>query len=204
MRQRARLGLPKGGGMRYNGGQNREIMLNQEVMTTAEAAAIQIPAGNAVILPAGSRVYVTQKLGNSITAASDLGLVRISREEAARAGIVPEEEAREESDENLSLEERVWKVLGGIYDPEIPVDIVNLGLIYSVEVVPQASGESVVNVQMTLTAPGCGMGPHLMAEAEANIAALPGVQEVNVEFVWDPPWRQEMMTEEARMQLGLI
>ena len=75
--------------MRYNGGQNREIMLNQEVMTTAEAAAIQIPAGNAVILPAGSRVYVTQKLGNSITAASDLGLVRISREEAARAGIVP-------------------------------------------------------------------------------------------------------------------
>ena len=204
MRQRARLGLPKGGGMRYNGGQNREIMLNQEVMTTAEAAAIQIPAGNAVILPAGSRVYVTQKLGNSITAASDLGLVRISREEAARAGIVPEEEAREESDENLSLEERVWKVLGGIYDPEIPVDIVNLGLIYSVEVVPQASGDSVVNVQMTLTAPGCGMGPHLMAEAEANIAALPGVQEVNVEFVWDPPWRQEMMTEEARMQLGLI
>lgn len=204
MRQRARLGLPKGGGMRYNGGQNREIMLNQEVMTTAEAAAIQIPAGNAVILPAGSRVYVTQKLGNSITAASDLGLVRISREEAARAGIVPEEEAREESDENLSLEERVWKVLGGIYDPEIPVDIVNLGLIYSVEVVPQANGESVVNVQMTLTAPGCGMGPHLMAEAEANIAALPGVQEVNVEFVWDPPWRQEMMTEEARMQLGLI
>ena len=204
MRQRARLGLPKGGGMRYNGGQNREIMLNQEVMTTAEAAAIQIPAGNAVILPAGSRVYVTQKLGNSITAASDLGLVRISREEAARAGIVPEEEAREESDENLSLEERVWKVLGGIYDPEIPVDIVNLGLIYSVEVVPQANGESVVNVQMTLTAPGCGMGPHLMAEAEANIAALPGGQEVNVEFVWDPPWRQEMMTEEARMQLGLI
>lgn len=190
--------------MRYNDGQNREIMLNQEVMTTAEAAAIQIPAGNAVILPAGSRVYVTQKLGNSITAASDLGLVRISREEAARAGIVPEEEAREESDENLSLEERVWKVLGGIYDPEIPVDIVNLGLIYSVEVVPQANGESVVNVQMTLTAPGCGMGPHLMAEAEANIAALPGVQEVNVEFVWDPPWRQEMMTEEARMQLGLI
>ena len=204
MRQRARLGLPKGGGMRYNGGQNREIMLNQEVMTTAEAAAIQIPAGNAVILPAGSRVYVTQKLGNSITAASDLGLVRISREEAARAGIVPEEEAREESDENLSLEERVWKVLGGIYDPEIPVDIVNLGLIYSVEVVPQANGESVVNVQMTLKAPGCGMGPHLMAEAEANIAALPGVEEVNVEFVWDPPWRQEMMTEEARMQLGLI
>ena len=102
------------------------------------------------------------------------------------------------------MEERVWKVLGGIYDPEIPVDIVNLGLIYSVEVVPQANGESVVNVQMTLTAPGCGMGPHLMAEAEANIAALPGVQEVNVEFVWDPPWRQEMMTEEARMQLGLI
>lgn len=179
-------------------------MLNQEVITETETAAIQIPSGNAVILPEGSRLYITQMLGNSITAASDLGLVRISREEAIRAALLPPEDGKAEDDANLTLEERVWKVLGGIYDPEIPVDIVNLGLVYGVEVIPQKEGKSHVNVQMTLTAPGCGMGPHLMAEAEADIASLEGVSEVNVEFVWDPPWNQDMMTEEARMQLGLI
>lgn len=179
-------------------------MLNQEVITEAETAAIQIPAGNAVILPEGSRIYITQMLGNSITAATDIGLVRISRSEAARVGIIPPEEATAESDSNLTLEERVRSVLSNIYDPEIPVDIVSLGLVYGVEVIPQENGKSYVGVQMTLTAPGCGMGPHLMAEAEAGIAALEGVGEVNIEFVWDPPWNQDMMTEEARMQLGLI
>lgn len=179
-------------------------MLNQEVITEAETAAVQIPGGNALILPEGSRIYITQMLGNSITAASDVGLVRISREEAARAGIIPPEEGTAESDGNLTIEERAWKVLGNIYDPEIPVDIVSLGLVYGLEVIPQQDGKSCVNVQMTLTAPGCGMGPHLMAEAEMGIASIDGVGEVNIEFVWDPPWNQDMMTEEARMQLGLI
>ncbi len=182
----------------------RRDMLNQEVITEAETAGIQIPGGNAVILPEGSRIYITQMLGNSLTAATDIGLVRISRAEAARAGIIPPEESVEASDENLTLEERVWNVLKNIYDPEIPVDIVNLGLIYGVEVIPQQQGGSHVNVQMTLTAPGCGMGPHMMAEAETGIAALDGVCNVDIEFVWDPPWNQDMMTEEARMQLGLI
>ena len=179
-------------------------MLNQEIITGAEVAAIQIPGGNAVILPEGSRIYITQMLGSTLTAATDIGMVRITRAEAARAGIVPHEEAAAEDSTHLSLEERVWKVLGDIYDPEIPVDIVNLGLVYSVEVIPQKDSTSCVNVQMTLTAPGCGMGPHLMAEAEAGIAALEGVSEVNVEFVWDPPWNQVMMSEEAKMQLGMI
>lgn len=179
-------------------------MLNQEVITETETAAIQIPGGNAVILPEGSRIYITQMLGNYVTAASDVGLVRISREEAARSGIIPPEEGKAESEENLSIEERAWKILGNIYDPEIPVDIVSLGLVYGLEVIPQQDGKSCVNVQMTLTAPGCGMGPHLMAEAEMGIASIDGVGEVNIEFVWDPPWNQDMMTEEARMQLGLI
>lgn len=177
--------------------------MNEEIITGAEVAAVQIPGGNAVILPEGSRIYITQMLGNSVTAATDIGMVRITRAEAARASIVPAEEKKEE-EEGLTLEERVWKTLGNIYDPEIPVDIVNLGLVYSVETIPQKDGTSCVNVRMTLTAPGCSMGPHLMAEAEAGIASLEGVGEVNVEFVWDPPWNQEMMTEEARMQLGMI
>lgn len=179
-------------------------MLNQEIITAAEVAAIQIPAGNATILPEGSRIYITQMLGSTITAATDIGMVRITRAEAARAGLVEDSAPEEDSAEPLTLEERVWKVLGDIYDPEIPVDIVNLGLVYSVEVIPQQDSTSCVNVRMTLTAPGCGMGPHLMAEAEAGIAALDGVGEVNVEFVWDPPWNQDMMSEEARMQLGML
>lgn len=179
-------------------------MLNEEIITGSEVAAIQIPGGNAVILPEGSRIYITQMLGGSVTAATDIGMVRMTRAEAERAGIVPEQEQREDAQEALTLEERVWKVLGDIYDPEIPVDIVNLGLVYSVEVIEQKDATSCVNIRMTLTAPGCGMGPHLMAEAEAGVAALEGVSEVNVEFVWDPPWNQDMMSEEARMQLGRI
>ena len=180
-------------------------MFNQEVITEAEIAGVQVPAGNTVILPEGSRIYITQMLGNSITAATDIGLVRISRHEAARAGVIPPDEPKEQEDLSaLSLEDRVWKALGNVYDPEIPVDIVNLGLVYEVEVVPRPEEGAYVHVMMTLTAPGCTMGPHIMAEAEAGIYAIEGVGEVNVEFVWDPPWSQNMMTEEARMQLGLI
>ncbi len=183
-------------------------MLNSEIVTGAEMAAVQIPGGNAVVLPEASRIYITQMLGNSITAATDIGMVRITREQAIAAGVLPPDAAASsnptDADANLTLEQRVWQTLSDIYDPEIPVDIVNLGLVYSVEVIPQADGTSCVNVRMTLTAPGCGMGPHLMAEAEANIAALPGVGEVQVEFVWDPPWNQDMMSEEAKMQLGML
>lgn len=178
--------------------------MNEEIILSSEVAAIQIPGGNAVVLPEGSRIYITQMLGNSITAATDIGMVRMTRAEGERAGIVPAAEKGEEADDSSTLEERVWKTLGDIYDPEIPVDIVNLGLIYSVEVIEQKDGTSCVNIRMTLTAPGCGMGPHLMAEAEAGVAALEGVSEVNVEFVWDPPWNQGMMSEEAKMQLGMI
>ncbi len=179
-------------------------MLNQEVILEHEAAGVQIPGGNQVTLPEGSRLYITQMLGGSLTAATDLGLVRITREEAARVGIVPEEEGEKGLPADAPLEDRVWDTLKNIYDPEIPVDIVNLGLVYGVEAIRQETGLYHVNVKMTLTAPGCGMGPHLMAEAEMRIAALDGVENVDVEFVWDPPWNQEMISEEGKMQLGLI
>lgn len=180
-------------------------MLNEEHITGTDVAAVQIPAGNTVLLPVGSRIYITQMLGNSITAATDIGMVRISKAEAARAGLIPaKEETQPQDAEDKSLEQKVWQVLSEIYDPEIPVDIVNLGLVYSVEVIEQKDKTSCVNVRMTLTAPGCGMGPHIMAEAEAGIAALEGVSEVNIEFVWDPPWNQDMMSDVARMQLGTL
>ncbi len=178
-------------------------MLNQEVIIEAEVAAIQVPGGNGLILPEGSRIYITQMLGRTITAATDMGLVRITRDEAIRASILPPEEEKEQRDTtDMTLDELIWEALRQVYDPEIPVNIVDMGLIYDVEVVDVPDEGAHVHVLMTLTAPGCGMGPHMMAEAEANIIALPGVAEVDVEFVWDPPWNQSMMTEEARMQLG--
>lgn len=179
-------------------------MLNQEVILEKEAEGVQIPGGNKVTLPEGSRLYVTQMLGGSLTAATDIGLVRFSRDEAARAGLIPPEEQGTPISSDAPLEEQVWEALKTIYDPEIPVDIVNLGLVYGVEIIPLENGLCHVHVKMTLTAPGCGMGPHLMAEAEMLIVALDGVENADVEFVWEPAWSQDMISEEGKMQLGLI
>ncbi len=179
-------------------------MLNQEIIIESDLAAVQVPGGNGLVLPEGSRIYITQMLGNTITAATDMGLVRITKDEARRAQILPPEEEKKEVDSDLPMEEQVWAALREVYDPEIPVDIVNLGLVYNLELIEIPEQGTHVNIMMTLTAPGCGMGPFIMGEAEANVAAIPGVAAVDVEFVWDPPWNQGMMSEEARMQLGYI
>ena len=157
-------------------------------------------------LPEGERVYITQILGGSYTVATDHGLARISRENADALGAGAEEPSPEAAalDENATLEERVWDTLKCVYDPEIPVDIVNLGLIYDVAVIELENGLHHVAVKMTLTAPGCGMGPHLVMEAKDRIEALEGVEAADVEMVWDPPWNQDMVSEEGRMKLGLI
>ncbi len=179
-------------------------MLNQEVILEDETAAVQIPGGNGLMLPEGSRIYITQMHSRTITAASDLGLVRITKEEAIRAKILPPDEEKpvDAETESLPLEDKVWNALREVYDPEIPVNIVDLGLIYDVEIVEVPAQGAHVHVLMTLTAPGCGMGPHIMSEAECNIYEIPDVSEVDVEFVWDPPWNEAMMSEEARMILG--
>ena len=154
----------------------------------------------------GERVYITQILGGTYTVATDYGLARISREDADALGAEPVENSPETVglDENATLEERVWDTLKCIYDPEIPVDIVDLGLIYDVTVTELENGLHHVAVKMTLTAPGCGMGPHLVMEAKDRIEALEGVEAADVDMVWDPPWNQEMVSEEGKMKLGLI
>ena len=162
-------------------------MLNQVVELKREVTAVQIPSGDVLTLPEGERVYITQILGGSYGA----GAEEPSPEAAAL-------------DENATLEERVWDTLKCVYDPEIPVDIVNLGLIYDVAVIELENGLHHVAVKMTLTAPGCGMGPHLVMEAKDRIEALEGVEAADVEMVWDPPWNQDMVSEEGRMKLGLI
>lgn len=180
--------------------------MHSEIELRREVEAIQIPSGDTVMLPAGTRVIITQSLGGSYTIATDQGLARISSKNADALGI--EKDGGGETVPVVpllgeELEKAVWEQLKSVYDPEIPVNIVDLGLVYDCAVVP-AEERTVIEVKMTLTAPGCGMGPTIAADAQGKIMALPGVDEARVELVWDPPWNQGMISEAGRMQLGMV
>lgn len=182
-------------------------MLNQTIELTREIPGVQIPSGSPLNLDKGSRVQVTQMLGSSCTVATEqYGLVRISREDCDALGVDPGalESSSSPLGENATLDERVWETLSCIYDPEIPVDIVNLGLVYDIVVTKLENGLHHILIKMTLTAPGCGMGPHMMEEAKMRAEALDGVESAEVEMIWDPPWNQHMISEEGKMKLGLI
>jgi probable FeS assembly SUF system protein SufT len=179
---------------------------NTERTLTRDCPAIQIPAGNTITLQKGQTVFITQSLGGSYTVATELGLARVTAQNADALGIevtAPEAKAADHADTAVN-EKQVWDQLKTCYDPEIPVNIVDLGLIYDCEIAPGDAKGAQVTVKMTLTAPGCGMGPVLAQEAKAKIEALPGVDEANVELVWDPPWNQAMISEAGKMQLGII
>jgi probable FeS assembly SUF system protein SufT len=180
---------------------------NTERTLTRDCPAIQIPAGNTIILHAGDTVFITQSLGGSFTVATEMGLARISAQNADALGLeVPattETPAAVAGDAAID-EKQIWDQLKTCYDPEIPVNIVDLGLVYDCQVAPSNGHGAVINVKMTLTAPGCGMGPVLAQEAKSKIEALPGVDEANVELVWDPPWNQAMISETGKMQLGIL
>jgi probable FeS assembly SUF system protein SufT len=181
--------------------------MHQEIMLTREVTAIQIPSGDTLALPAGTAVYITQRLGGTYTVATSQGLARISSQDADALGVNPEEEKKKQESaarlQDAPLEEQVWTQLKGVYDPEIPVDIVNLGLVYDCAIA-EIEGQTVVTVKMTLTAPGCGMGPVIAADAQAKIMTLDGIDDARVELVWDPAWNQEMISEEGKMKLGMI
>jgi probable FeS assembly SUF system protein SufT len=181
---------------------------NTERTLTRDCPAIQIPAGNTILLHAGDAVFITQSLGGSYTVATEMGLARISAQNADALGLeVPspaEASPAAAHPEGAVDEKRIWDQLKTCYDPEIPVNIVDLGLIYDCQIAPGNGRGAQVTVKMTLTAPGCGMGPVLAQEAKAKIEALPGVDEANVELVWDPPWNQAMISETGKMQLGII
>jgi len=168
-----------------------------------EVAAI--PYGDRIPLSAGTTVYVTQSLGGSFTAVTDMGyLVRIEGKDADAIGeAVPQAPTPEELAEK-PLEELAWDQLRSCYDPEIPVNIVDLGLVYECTATPLEAGGNRVTVKFTLTAPGCGMGDFLKRDIETKIADLPGVTETNVEVVLDPVWDQSRMSDVARLQLGLM
>ena len=167
-----------------------------------DCAATVIPAGDAVTLAAGTEVFVTQTLGGNITVRTDRGLFRIAAEDAgALAGYALQAEAAAVVAEAFS-EAAVWTALKGCFDPEIPVNIVDLGLVYDLAVEKTAGGHT-VEVKMTLTAPGCGMDPVIAEDARQKIAALPTVEAAKVHMVWDPIWSPQMISADGRKVLGL-
>lgn len=182
--------------------------MQTEIITSREVNAVQIPSGDPFLLPAGTAVIITQTLGGSYTVATQSGLARISSEDADALGIDPDEasggpSAGDELPEDASLEDHIWNQLKQVFDPEIPVDIVNLGLVYDCAL-KEEEGKTIAQVKMTLTAPGCGMGPVIAADAQARIMTIEGIDDAHVDLVWDPPWNQDMISEEGKMKLGMI
>ncbi len=179
-------------------------MDSRELTLTRDCDAVQIPSGNPIILPIGTSVIITQSLGGTYTVATQAGLARIDEKDIDALGIDPAESKSEKKAVDGSLEEAVWEQLKTVFDPEIPVNVVDLGLIYDCDVEKDAEGKTNVRVRMTLTAPGCGMGPTIAADARQKVIVLDGVDDAAVDLVWDPPWNQSMISEAGRMKLGLV
>lgn len=181
---------------------------NTEFNTTREVEAIQIPSGQKTVIPAGTPGVITQTLGGSYTIATYQGLARIAEKDLDALGIdKPAATNGEEPVERQAGpvdEKAVWDQLRQCYDPEIPVNIVDLGLVYDCKLLQNPDGGTKVEVKMTLTAPGCGMGPAIAHDAQSKILSIDGVDEADVQLVWDPPWNQNMISEAGRMKLGMI
>ncbi len=182
--------------------------MNEEIALSREVTAIQIPSGDSITLPAGTPVVITQTLGGTYTVATSAGLARISSDDTDALGVDREAQQEKAMEDkamlDASLEDQVWHQMKQVYDPEIPVDIVNLGLIYDCAIDESDSEAVKVHVKMTLTAPGCGMGPVIAADAQARIMTLDNIEEAEVEVVWEPAWNQDMISEEGKMKLGMM
>ncbi len=178
---------------------------NEPVTLERDVRAVIIPIGEAVTLREGTVGFLTQALGGSFTVYVEGTLFRIAGADADASGKEPEPPpAVPDNATDEEIEKVIWDQLKTCYDPEIPVNIVDLGLIYRCDVTALPDGERSVDVDMTLTAPGCGMGEILVQDAQEKIAIVPTVKDVKVELVFDPPWNQSMMSDEARLQTGLM
>ena len=187
--------------------------MSSEIALTREVQAIRIPSGDTITLPLGTQVVITQSLGGTYTVATEQGLARISSKDADALGIDLEAEKRKAEKaegtssnvpENASdREKEAWDMLRAVFDPEIPVNIVDLGLVYDLTLV-EADGKTSAEVKMTLTAPGCGIGPTIAADAQSKIMTVEGIDDAKVDLVWDPPWNQDMISVEGKMKLGMI
>jgi probable FeS assembly SUF system protein SufT len=181
-------------------------MVTREARTLSRDVEVAaIPYGDRLTLTAGTTVFITQALGGSYTAMTDHGyLVRIEGQDADAIGETPTKPLTAEEVAGRTTEQMAWDQLKTCFDPEIPVNIVDLGLVYKCEVAPGKNGGERVHVEFTLTAPGCGMGDFLRQDMHQKLLAIPGVEEADVEVVLDPPWDHSMMSDVARLQLGLM
>ena len=165
---------------------------------------MQIPAGATTTLSAGTPITITQTLGSSFTVSAEGGLFRIAASDADALGLdIPREDSTPTAGSDQVDEKMVWDTLRTCFDPEIPVNVVDLGLVYDMQLAKLPNGNSRVDVKMTLTAPGCGMGPAIAGDAQVKLLNLPGVDDARVEIVWDPPWHHSMISEQGRKILGL-
>lgn len=176
-------------------------MQQSMTVTQRECPARRVPTGDPVIIPAGQFITINQTLGGNYTVTWQGNMLRIDGTDADAIGQQQEViEFVDDGSGEINIDQ-VWQALDSIFDPEIPISLVELGLIYGVDVDQQAGS---VDIRMTLTAPGCGMGPVLVSDVEYRTAKVPGVKTVSVELVFDPPWTREMMSEEAQLEAGLF
>lgn len=178
---------------------------SEPITLTRDCTARLVPSGQELLVPAGTEVRITQELGGSFTVHVGGNLMRIDGRDADALGREPPaapELSEDAGDEDV--EKMIWDQMRQCYDPEIPVNIVDLGLVYSCRVEPTDSGGRRVHVDITLTAPGCGMGPVLVEDVRKGIEAVPTVEEAVVDLVFDPPWSPQRMSEAARLQTGLM
>jgi probable FeS assembly SUF system protein SufT len=174
---------------------------------TRDVEASVIPVGTKVTLQKGEPAHITQSLGGSHTVIVNGNMFRIEGKDADALGLQSVAKKPEGAKGTITLEEvekETWNQLRTCYDPEIPVNIVDLGLIYDCHIEPIGQDSYRVDVKMTLTAPGCGMGPVLQQDVQNKLLGLEAVDDVSVELVWDPPWNQSMLSESAKLQLGLM
>jgi probable FeS assembly SUF system protein SufT len=178
----------------------------EEVVTRRAVEVVQIPDGITTVLPAGTPLVIMQSLGDTFTVSAPTlgGMYRLAGEHADAIGRERPLPADAPVPDGPVDEARVWAALRTVYDPEIPVNVVELGLVYDLRVDPLPGGGSRVQVKMTLTAPGCGMGPIIADDAKRRIEGVPGVKQADVEVVFDPPWDRSMMSEAAKLELGLL
>jgi probable FeS assembly SUF system protein SufT len=177
---------------------------NEPVTLARDCDAVLIPMGEKVTLPAGTSGFITQALGGSFTLYIEGNLFRIAGADADAVGQEPiRAPAVPENASDADIETAVWEQMRTCFDPEIPINIVDLGLVYRCEIERTESGGRHVHIAMTLTAPGCGMGPILMEDVREKVEIIPTVEEADIELVFDPPWNQSMMSDEARLQTGL-
>lgn len=184
---------------------------NDELILSRDTTATIIPAGEVHTLKAGTRAVISQALGGTVTIRTDSGLFRLASKDwdalgaAAAAELEAAADAAESDHADVPFSEAlVWEAMKGCFDPEIPVNIVDLGLIYDLQINDaDADGKHAVQVKMTLTAQGCGMGPVIAEDAKQSIEALPAVSQAQVDIVWDPPWTPHMISDAGRQKLGI-